>query len=92
MGFPYWPADKDPDAEKPFDINWASWLGTDTIITSTWIVPDSITKMSDSHTTTRTQIWLSGGIPGTTVTLTNRIVTAGGLKDDRSVKLKIKEL
>ncbi len=90
MGFPYWP-DKDPDAVKPYDIDWADFVGSDTIATSTWILPAGITKVSDSHTSTRTQIWLSGGILGSTVTLTNRVTTSGGMTDDKSVKLKIRE-
>lgn len=85
-----WP-DKDPDEVLDYEMDWSARVLTDTIATSTWIVPTGITKNSDSHTTTTTTIWLSGGTAGTTYTFTNRIITAGGRTMDDSVKLKCKE-
>ena len=82
---------KDPNAVMDYQINWATWLGSDTISTSTWVVASGITKVSDSRTTTATTIWLSGGTDGTTYALTNRIVTAGGRTDDRTINIQVKE-
>lgn len=98
MSFPSWP-NKDPNDVLDYGIDW---LGTaddqgflyglsDTISTSTWIVPTGITKDSDSNTTTATTIWLSGGMAGTSYTLINRIVTVGGRTKDQSIKIKVKE-
>lgn len=87
-----WDAPKDPDEVKDYGINWATLLSTDTIATSTWTVPDEITMDSDSHTTTATTVWLSGGTAGESYSLLNRIVTAGGRTYDRTVKLKMKSL
>ncbi len=92
MSFLKWPA-KDPNAVKDYDINWSPFLvDGDTLATSTWIFPEEeITKNSDSFTTTRTKIWLSGGVAGRSVTFVNRITTTGGRTEDQSVVLKIKE-
>lgn len=85
-----WPSFKDPDEVLDYQIDWSARLEADTITTSTWTVPDGITKNSDGKSNTATTIWLSGGVEGQTVTLINRIVTAGGRTMDQSVKLKIK--
>jgi hypothetical protein len=91
MSFAPWDAVKDPDAVKDYGFDWSGWLGTDTIQTSTWIVPTGITKNSDSKTNTMTTIWLSGGTAGQSYDLTNRIVTAGGRTEDRTGVIKVKE-
>lgn len=81
---------KDPDAVLDYTVDWATWLGTDTISTSTWpVVPAGITKDSDTNSTTIATIWLSGGTIGETYQLTNRIVTAGGRTDDRTITINV---
>jgi len=85
------PASKDPDDVADYQVDWAAFLGTDTITTSTWIVPDGLTKNSDGKSSTATTIWLSGGTGGALYLLVNRIVTAGGRTYDQSVKLKVKD-
>lgn len=82
---------KDPNDVADYQIDWADFLGTDTISTSTWVVPDGLTKNSDGKSNTATTIWLSGGSDGTSYPLVNRIVTAGGRTFDQTVKLKVKE-
>lgn len=84
-----WPF-KDPDEILDYGIDWTPRLAEDTIATSTWIVPDGITKVSDSSTSTATEIWLSGGTIGAALQITNRVVTAGGRTMDQSVTLLIK--
>lgn len=84
-----WPF-KDPDEVLDYSIDWSGRLGADTISTSTWTVPDGITKDSDDKSTTTTTLWLSGGTEGETYSFLNRIVTAGGRTMDQTVKLKIK--
>lgn len=84
-----WPF-KDPDEVLDYQINWADRLDGDTIASSSWILPDGITKDSDSNADTTTTVWLSGGVLGSSLLITNRIQTAGGRTMDQSVKLKIK--
>lgn len=83
---------KDPDAVLDYVIDWETYLDGDTIATSEWEVDDGITKDSDTNDTTTATIWLSGGTAGEDYEVTNRITTAGGRTDDRTIKIKIKEL
>lgn len=82
---------KDPDATLDYGWDWAAedWLGTDTIVSSEWTVPDGITKEDESNTDTKTVVWLSGGTLTETYKVTNRITTSGGRTDDRSFSLFI---
>ena len=87
---------KDPDAKLDYIVDWASWLGTDTISTSSWTVPPGITEMSGSpgpstKTDTTATIWLEGGTAGTDYDIINSIVTAAGRKDDRTFRITVKE-
>ena len=82
---------KDPDAVLDYSINWATWLGSDTISTSTWTVESGITKDSDTNTTTATTIWLSAGTAGVTYSCTNEIATAGGRTANRTIDIKVSE-
>lgn len=84
-----WPF-KDPNEVLDYIIDWSARLETDTISTSTWIVPSGITKNSDSHTTTTTTAWLQGGTEGDSYSLVNRVVTAASRTMDQTVKLKVK--
>jgi hypothetical protein len=85
--------EKDPDAVLDWERDWGPWLADlgDTIQSSTWIVPAGITKTSESNTTTTATVWLSGGTAGLRYTVTNRIVTAGGRTDDRSMVVFVNE-
>lgn len=85
------PKIKDPNDVIDFQVTWATWLGTDTIATSTWIVPTGITKDSDTNTTTTTTIWLSGGTAGTFYELVNRITTVGGRTRDFTCVIEVQE-
>lgn len=82
---------KDPDARLDYDIDWSEWLGTDTIVTSQWIVPAPLSLFTSSYTTTKTFVWVSGGVVGARYSLVNRVTTAGGRIDDRTINIKIKE-
>ena len=75
-----------------YQIDWTTWLDGDTIATSTWIVPAGITRDSDSKSNTATTIWLSGGTDGEVYEIVNRITTAGGRTQDRTVSITVKEL
>jgi hypothetical protein len=82
---------KDPDAVLDYQIDWSSWLDSDTISTSDWTVPSGLTEDSASNTTTTATIWLSGGTEGETYTVINEIVTAGGRTDNRSIYIRVEE-
>lgn len=81
---------KDPDEVLDYQFNWATWLGTDTISTSTVTVEPGITKDSDSNTTTAATVWLSGGTAGANYTITNEITTAGGRTKEATILIKVR--
>jgi len=82
---------KDPDAVLDYAVDWSRWLAGDEIATSEWTVPSGITKVSDSKTTTKTTVWLSGGTAGQFYTVTNRITTTGGRTEERSFTIRVEE-
>lgn len=85
-----WPA-KDPDEVLDYEVDWSDRIGTDTILTSVWTLSsaDIVTSLN-TYTSSNTTIWLSGGVNGSSYTLTNEIVTAGGRTMDQSVNINIK--
>ena len=82
---------KDPHATLDYGVDWATWLGADTIASVTWVVPAGLTLVSQSNTTTVAYVWLSGGTAGTTYQVVCRVTTAGGRIDDRTLELICKE-
>lgn len=85
-----WPY-KDPDAKLDHEIYWEKWLEGDSISESSWYVPAGLTLEAQSNTETTTKIWLSGGAIGETYQITNRITTATGRVDERTVRLHVAE-
>lgn len=82
---------KDPDSVLDYTVDWDSWLSTDTISSSDWVIESGITEDSASNTTTTATVWLSGGTAGTRYKVTNRIVTAEGRTADRSFYVSVAE-
>jgi hypothetical protein len=80
---------KDPDATLDYVLDWSTWLGSDTITSAAYTVPDGLTKASESNTTTTATVWLSGGTDGASHFVTCRVVTAGGRTDDRSILIRV---
>ena len=84
---------KDPDATLDYGVDWTLWLGADTISTSTWVLESGISAVPASETSDgkKTSIFITGGSPGETYLVTNRIVTDGQRTEERSFELKIRE-
>lgn len=84
---------KDPAAVLDYELDWSTWLATvsDTIATSTWTADTGITVDDESNTTTTATVWLSGGTAGVTYSLVNRITTAGGRTDERTITVAVRE-
>lgn len=78
---------KDPSAVLDYQCDWSAWLGSDTIVSSTWTVPSGITKTSSTNTTTTATVWLSGGTADVNYECVNTIVTAGGRTDQRTLTI-----
>jgi len=88
-GNPLW--HKYPAAVKDYTLNYTDYLGGDTIVTSTWILPTGITNDLGTNTTTTTTIWLSGGIPERSYNIVNVIVTAGGRTEVQPIRIVIRK-
>lgn len=82
---------KDPNAVLDYTLDWNIWLGTDTISTGVWTVPAGITKGAETTTTTTTKVILSSGTAGTSYDVACRIVTVGGLTEDRTITIQVQE-
>jgi hypothetical protein len=80
---------KDPNAVLDYGWDWATWLAGDTIVASTWIAPVGLVVESDAFTDTTTSVWLSGGTQGVTYAVSNRITTAAGRIEDRSLAIQV---
>lgn len=93
-----WPA-KDPSDVLDYTIDWQDSVkpvleSGEAISTSTFTVPAGLTKDSDSKTSTKTTIVLSGGTAGTTYEITNTVVTDNSSPArtyERSVSLEVRE-
>lgn len=82
---------KDPSAILDYSIDWSLWLNGDTIQSSSWTVPQGLTKASETNNSTSATVWLSGGILGQTYTVTNRVTTTNGRTDERSILIKVED-
>jgi len=85
---------KDPNAVLDYSFDWSDWLtGGETIATSTWLNPDSLTINTTANTTTTTVVWVTGGTAGKTYRLTNRIVTNSSptRTDDRTLSIEVQD-
>lgn len=80
---------KDPNAVLDFTVNWTTWLNGDTIATSNFTVPSGIVKDSQSNSTTSSTVWLSGGTEGSIYDVLNRITTAGGRTEDKTLTIYV---
>lgn len=83
---------KDPNAVLDYEIDWSSWLRDgDTITASEWIVDDGLDEVGTTFTDTSALVWLSGGTVRTKYRATNRVTTADGRTDDRSIWVVVNE-
>lgn len=87
--------EKDSDAVLDYEFNWAdhpggSWLSTGEEITSYVITASpGITVDSDTNTTQRVTVWLSGGTAGQPYTVACKITTNQGRTDERTMTIRV---
>lgn len=80
---------KEPTEVTTFSINWADWLGSLTIVSSSWSAPSGITIDSDTNDTTTTFVTLSGGTWGGTYELLNTIEASNGDIETKPLLVRI---
>jgi len=84
---------KDPTVKKDYGFDWTSWLEGDTISDSDWEISVGTVILSNpSNDTTHTKVWVEGGVNKERAILTNRITTAGGRTDERSLLIPILDM
>ena len=84
---------KDPDSTIDYTMDWGTkYLNGDIITVSAWVIPTGLNLVSDSNTTLTTTVFISGGTLGETYRITNRITTAAGRIDDRSIDIVMETL
>lgn len=90
--------DKDPDAKLPYGFDYSDWLTDgDTLSDSSWSIERvngsgaSMSVSSSEFTDTIAKATVDGGAKGQQYLLTNSIVTADALEDDRTILVTIKE-
>lgn len=74
---------------KSYGIDWSPFLNGDTITTSTWTLQSGITLVTESNTTSIALVTISGGTLGTTYTVKNTIVTAGGTTEVHTFYIQV---
>ena len=86
---------KDPLATVDYTVDWrADYLDeADSLVDSQWAVepdePGGVTVASDSFTVSEAKVSVAGGIAGRIYRLNNRVLTAAGLEDRRSVTIRV---
>ena len=84
---------KDPDASLPYEWDWAAWLSDGETITGTVITADAgITVAAPTEAGGVVTVRISGGTAGTTYTVACRITTSGGNIDERTKKIRVRDL
>lgn len=93
--------EKDPQARLDFSLDWSDWMDSgDSISTSTWTVEaisgdggQALDNYQDSRDVVNhiTTVWLQRGVAGNNYRVTNRIVTANGLTDERFFRVFVKD-
>jgi hypothetical protein len=82
--------DKAPSEVVDYGVDWSDRLDADTISSSDWSVSDSsLTIGTDTNTTTTSAVRLSGGTLGTTYSVKNTVVTAGGQTFEQTMLLRV---
>ena len=84
---------KDPNSLLDYGFDWAPWLAGDTITESTWTATGGLEVVENrsEHTLMATTVWVQGGTEGRSCSLTNRIVTAAGRRDERTLFVLVKQ-
>ena len=84
---------KDPSESKRYGRDWTAHLEDgDTIVTSTWVVPDGLVGAEDEVVGNVATIRLSGGTERTEYRVTNNVVTSQGDIFERSFTVNVRQL
>ena len=81
---------KDPSAVLDYVFDWTGWLGSGETISSRVVTVDTgLTKDSDSESSGKVTVWLSGGTAGINYKVACLITTSAGRTDERTIWIKV---
>lgn len=85
---------KDPEAALDYAVDWgADYLNGDSLDSSVWDVTPAeeggVQVVASQFDQLIATVTASGGLPGKMYRLTNRVTLASGLKDSRSIMLRV---
>jgi hypothetical protein len=80
---------KSPSERITFSVIWSDYLNTDTIVSSSWIIPAGITQVSANYNSSQANVMLQGGILGKIYRVTNRITSSASEIVDQSIDIEI---
>lgn len=85
---------KDPSAVLDYAVDWGDqYLDGDLLLESSWSIAPSegggVAVLTDSFDHRTSRVKLSGGLEGRIYRVRNRVVTAGGREDSRSLVLRV---
>jgi len=76
--------DKDPDDRLDYFWDWTEWLNGDTIVSVEFVIPEGLTKESQSFDDSTVTLWLSGGVLGESYVVPCTIETVGNRRKTKS--------
>ena len=87
---------KDPASTLDYSVDWgAEYLSGDALADSSWSVepaePGGVAVVSSGFDLLVAAVTVGGGAPGRIYRLTNHVTTAAGLKDSRSIMLRVEK-
>lgn len=83
---------QDPAAVLDYQFDWSAWLPEGDTISEANVTADEGLEVSQlSHAGGKVTAWVSGGVVGRTYLLTCSITTAGGRKDERTIRITIQD-
>ncbi|MCU0948345.1 MAG: hypothetical protein MUF47_08860 [Porphyrobacter sp.] len=94
MSYSYTAPRKDPDAALDYQMNWAAWLAEGETITVKEInATEGLTvSLARIMAGGKTVAWrLSGGVADTDAFVTIRITTSAGQRDDRTIRVPVRQ-
>ena len=92
---------KDPNAERTYTFDWSNfgdndgtvydpgYLQGDTLAASSWVLDTGISEVVADFGDTTASVKLSGGKHGKLYRAVNRVTTAAGEIDDRTLLVKV---
>ena len=86
----YYVGRKDPDAVLDYPLDWAGWLGADSIASATVTSDPGITA-SVSFSGAVTVVRLTGGTDGQSYRATVRVTTAGGETEEHTLLVRVSQ-